>query len=216
MSGVLETLESLPPWVVPVAVVGVVILAVMSGKSGTGGGTGMVSVLSPVPADPNLVALAATESNNKLGAFQTLAELFGTTDVSNIAAQRDISIAGIQSDLSKSTTDAALAATLAADNVQQTLGLASTNAQLSAALDSNATTRDTTAQTSNVSLATLANDLRIAELNAQTSVTNTATQAKTQTTIAGIQENTTKATSKNGLFGAIGSVLGGVAGVFGL
>lgn len=191
-----DTIQSLPPWVLPAAVVGIVLLLALRSNNSSSNSVGGVTTFTPVPADPNLTALAAGDTQAKLGAFQALTSLVGTQDVSNIAASRDVTIAGYNAETQRQTTQAALNAALAADAVQHDLGIATVNSQLASVLNANATQRD----------------ISLAQLAAETEQQRIA--AQTQTTVAGIQQNTTKAVSKNNLFGTIISGIGSLFGGF--
>lgn len=198
-----ETLESLPPWVAPVAIVGVVLLATLrSNGSGAGGSTGGVTTFTPVPADPNLTALAAHEADVKLGAFDAVAQLYGTENVSNIAAARDTAISNIQAGMDRARTAAALEASLASTHAAESVGLATVNAQLASALDTNSTNRT-------VSLAELQSQTDIARINANGAVA-----------VAGTQENARKSESKNNMVSnvvsTVGHVISGALHFFGL
>lgn len=204
-----QTLETLPPWVIPATAVGLVLLALVSNKSSTGASGGAVISYTPTPADPNLTALAAHETDAKVSALQAVVGLLGTEDVSNIAAARDAQLAGIQADTVNRQTAATLSADLAHTAASAAVAGQSINAQLAAALDQNSTTR-------NISLAQIAEQSHAADVESSTQTSLAEIQAKSASTVAGIQENTTKAVSKNNTVGSIvGSVVGGIAHLFG-
>lgn len=122
MSDIADTLESMPPWVIPAAAVGVVLLALMSSRSSgaAAGGYGAVGVLEPRPADANLVALAQSEVGAKVTAFQSvvaamsgekLAQYHNEHDIaiSHIAADRDVELGSIQANVANVRTQSSLA-----------------------------------------------------------------------------------------------------------
>lgn len=191
--GIGATLEGLPPWLVPAAAIGLALLLALRGNSGGSGG-GSVTSLTPIAADPGLIALQTSQSADKLSAFTSLANLVGTENVSGLSANRDITIAGYNLAGQESTNQANLDAALAGYAVQQNLGLAVTSAQRDAELAATAgqtsVALDTNATNKSVSLA----------------------QLQSARDVAGAQ----KAVSKNNMWGDIvGSISGAVTSLFG-
>jgi hypothetical protein len=130
MGGVLESLEDLPPWVaigVPLAIVGV---ALLSSRSNGGGGVsyGAVTAYSPVPVDAGIIALEQSTVEAKANVVNTIASIYGATDISRMASERDIALTRIQADAQNLRTEAERQAALAHESVTQRLGLAGLDA----------------------------------------------------------------------------------------
>jgi hypothetical protein len=203
-----EMFPGVPAWVIPAGLFGVVILAMLSGRSSGGGSALAQTSYQAVPADPNLTALSAQESNNLTDAFKSVVGYVENESISQLAAGRDIALETLHADSDNRKTAAALDATIAQTNAQMNIAYANDAATVGVAgINANANVTQTAAQT--------AAAVAVANSNNSASVTNTRTTADANKAIAGISENTQKAVSKNGVWDTALNVVGSVAKVGG-
>lgn len=125
----LSTIEKLPPWAIPATAV-VIVGALLMRGGGSGGDSGGVNARNyvPTPVDPNLTALAATEVNARLAAFQSVVGVAGEQEIAEITRDRDISIMSYTAGMDERRTNAQLAAALAQDQTARLTTLARTDA----------------------------------------------------------------------------------------
>lgn len=200
-----------PPWAIPAIMVGVVLLAMLSNRGGGAAapGVGGITEYQPLPADPNLVQLAGESLNARASAFGQLVQLVGAESVSQIGATRDIQLEQLHAESANLTTQAALQASLASTAAGVTTSLAASDAALRAHLADTAA-QEATAQHQSDTQVAIAQDANATQL----AIANS--NNKSAATVAGIQENTTKAVSKNNTVASVvGSVVGGIAHFFG-
>lgn len=117
--------DDVPPWVLWGVPIGIVILALVSSRD-SGGGTsyGRITAYQPAPVDPAIAGIAQSEIAARTQAFTSVVGLFGAEEISRISANRDVTLEGIQADVSNRQTEAARQAAL---SQQDTLRFSSSN-----------------------------------------------------------------------------------------
>lgn len=119
-SDIAKAVDSLPGWAIPATVGGVVLLALFQNQSGgtRRGSQGLTTVYAPVPADPGLISLAEREVEARRSVYTSALSGLISRDISDISADRDVTISGINASVANARTRAS-----------EALGLAQTEAQ---------------------------------------------------------------------------------------
>jgi hypothetical protein len=226
--GLGNTLDKLPPWAVPATAAVVVGLLLLRGNSGGSAG-GATRVYTPTPADPNLVALAQTEVGARTEAFNSITGAIAAQHIADTEAHRDVDIVGISSnrDIQLGTIQAGLESTRVAaqleaarvqDATRRALGLAQTEAEYNATIDTNRTQSTlglaALSTSERLGLGKYASDEAIATTQANTQTAVATTQANTQTAVAKTQASTQKNKDNKSFWASLASTAVGIIRLF--
>lgn len=225
--GVTSSLDKLPPWAVPATAAVIVGLLIMRGNSASGGGA--TRVYTPTPADPNLVALAQTEVGARTEAFNSITGAIAAQHIADIDANRDVRIVGISSnrDIQIGTIQAGLESTRVAaqleaarvqDATRRALGLAQTEAEYNATIDTNRTQSTlglaALGTSERLGLGQYASNEKIATTQANRETAVAQTQANTQTAVAKTQASTQKNKDNKSFWASLASTAVGIIRLF--